>query len=75
MYIASEAIIYRIVHRETGVVQGVYSRAYHDDHDFESVEQARDANCHGVYQDHKRYKISKYRVRYELMEDDCEDAT
>jgi hypothetical protein len=73
MSIDTDRIVYRIIHRATGILQGVYSRAYHDDHDFESAERARESNCHGEYQDRKRYKVSKYKVSYELLEDDCED--
>lgn len=63
-------IVFQIINRETGEAQGSYSRAYCDEYDFESVEQARSANCHGVFQSPK-YKIAKYRVTYELIEDDC----
>ena len=64
--------VYRIVNRATGEAQGVYSRAYHDNYDFRSVGQARDSNCHGTYKDTEKYRIAKYRVTYELLEDDCE---
>lgn len=63
-------IVYRILDRKTNTVQGVYSRAYHDEYDFGSPEAARMANVHDIYQDRARYKIAKYRVTYELLEDD-----
>lgn len=63
-------IVFRIIDRETGNAQGSYSRAYCDEYDFGSVEEARSANCHGIFQDTKKYKIAKYRVTYELIEDD-----
>jgi len=63
--------VYRIRLRKSGAVQGVYSRNYHDEYDFNSVSGARDANCHGIYKDTDKYKVSKYRVTYELIEDDC----
>lgn len=63
-------IVFRIIDRDTGVAQGSYSRAYCDEFDFESAEEARTANCHGVFEDNDRYKIAKYRVIYELIEDD-----
>lgn len=63
-------IVYRIIERETGNAIGSYSRAYCEEYDFESVEQARTANCYGMFEDKKKYKIAKYRVTYELIEDD-----
>lgn len=62
--------VYRILDRQTNEVQGVYSRAYHDDTDFPSKESALHANCHGIHKDKTKYKIAKYRVTYELVEDD-----
>ncbi len=65
-------IVFRIIERETGELVGSYSRAYCDEYDFSSAEQARSANCHDIYQDRKKYQIAKYRVTYELLEDDVE---
>ena len=64
--------VYRIIDRKTGRPQGSYSRAYCDEYDFESPEEARDANCSGMFRDKKRYAIAKYRVTYELIEEDVE---
>jgi hypothetical protein len=63
-------IIYRIIDRSTGEAQGSYSRAYCDEYDFTSAEGARSANVHGIYEDNNKYRIAKYRVIYELIEDD-----
>lgn len=65
-------IVYRIINRQTGIAQGSYSRAYCDEYDFNSISAARNANCHGLFLDDK-YKIAKYRVTYELIEDDVEE--
>jgi hypothetical protein len=62
--------VFRIIDRETGKAVGSYSRAYCDEFDFRSAEEARDANCHDIFQDREKYKIAKYRVIYELIEDD-----
>lgn len=62
--------VFRIIDRKTGKAQGVYSRACHDEYDFRSVESARGANCHGTYENKEYYKINKYRVVYELIEED-----
>ena len=63
-------IVYRIIDRATGEVMGSYSRAYCDEYDFNSSEEARDANCHGIFQNRAKYKIAKYQVTYTLIDDD-----
>ena len=65
-----EKTVFRIIDRNTGQPQGVYSRAYHDEYDFDSAERARSANIHGIYEDRENYRIAKYRVIYELIEED-----
>jgi hypothetical protein len=62
--------VYRIIDRATGEAVGSYSRACCDEFDFESANAARTANCHGIYEDNRKYKIARYRVTYELIEDD-----
>lgn len=62
--------IFRIISRETGETVGSYSRAYCDEYDFNSADEARNSNCHGIFQDRTKYKIAKYKVTYELIEDD-----
>jgi hypothetical protein len=64
-------IVFRIIDAESGQACGSYSRAYCDEYDFESAHEARTANCHGMFEDRRKYKIAKYRVTYELLEDDC----
>ena len=65
-------IVFRIIDRNNGVARGSYSRAYCDEFDFESPEQARTANVHGMFEDRAKFKIAKYRVTYELIEDDVD---
>lgn len=67
--------VYRLVNAETGAFVGSYSRAYCDEFDFESVEQARSANCHGLFRDKSAYRVVKYRVIYELIDDDVDPPT
>jgi len=62
--------VFRIIDRESGEATGSYSRAYCDEYDFHSAEEARNANCHGVFKDEEKYKIAKYKVTYELIEED-----
>lgn len=62
--------IYRIIDRATGDAVGSYSRAYCNEYDFYSSFEARTANRHGMFEDTVKYKIAKYRVSYELIEDD-----
>lgn len=64
--------VFRIIDRNSGEAVGSYSRAYCDEYDFSSVNEARNANCHGMFEDKEKYKIAKYKVTYTLIEDDCE---
>ena len=63
-------IVYRIIDKKTGDAVGSYSRAYHNEYNFGSAEQAEEANCHGELKDKEKYQINKYRVVYELLESD-----
>ena len=63
-------IVFRIINRSTGEAEGSYSRAYCDEYDFNSPEEARSSNCHDIFKNKRKYKIAKYRVTYELVEDD-----
>lgn len=65
-------IIFRIIDRITGEPQGSYSRTYCDEYDFESPQKARGANCHGIFKDREKYRIAKYRVIYELLEEEAD---
>jgi len=67
--------VFRIVDRKTEKHIGSYSRSCHDEYDFQSSSSARSANCHGMFQDKDIYKIAKYRVIYELIEDDVDGGT
>ena len=66
--------VYQIIDKKSGRAQGVYSRGYGDEYDFSSVSSARSANVHNIYQDKNQYRIAKYRVTYELIEEDCDNA-
>lgn len=68
----NEFEVYRILDREFNMPCGSYTRGYHDKYDFDSISSARQANCHGVFEDKIKYKIAKYKVTYELVEDDCD---
>ena len=65
-------IVYRVISRASGEACGAYSRAYCDEFDFTSPSEARSSMFSGEYQDKSRFKIAKYRVTYELIEDDCD---
>jgi hypothetical protein len=66
-------IVFRIIDKQTGNAVGSYSRAYCDEYDFRSVNEARGANCHGIFKNQEKYKIAKYKVTYELIDDDVAD--
>ena len=64
--------VYRIVDRKTGTHIGSYSRAYCDEFDFTSTQEARNANVHNLFKDKDKYAIAEYLVRYELINSDCD---
>ena len=64
--------IFRIIDNQTGEAIGSYSRAYCDEYDFHSADSARHANCHGKFEDKEKYRIAKYKVTYELIDDNAE---
>ena len=66
--------MFRIIDKATGDPVGSYSRAYSDEYDFRSVDEARHANCHGMFESKGKYKIAKYRVTYTLLDPDCDGA-
>lgn len=70
-----EQEVFRIFNRETGSLEGAYSRACHTEYDFGSVSEARNSNVHGIYKDRTKYKVAKYRVIYELIQDECDAPT
>jgi len=67
-----DKIVYRIIDKKTEMAVRSYSRAYHDEYDFKSIEDARTANWHGLFENKEKYKINKYKVIFELIEDDCD---
>lgn len=67
-------IVYRIIDKENGEFVGSYSRAYCDEYDFNSADEARRANCHGIYKNTRQYGIAKYKVVYTLLDGDCDDS-
>jgi hypothetical protein len=56
--------VYRIIDKTNGQAVGVYSRAYHDEFDFKSEAEARDANCSGIHKNQARFAVAKYIVTY-----------
>lgn len=68
--IPQEREVARIFHRENGAPVGSYSRACHDVFEFATPEKARRDNVHGMFEDRIKYRIARYRVRYELIEED-----
>ena len=66
------AEIYQIIDRQTGEVQGSYNRAYSKEFYFTSAKSARSANVNHTFEDKEKYKIARYRVTYELIDDDVD---
>ena len=69
---AKPPVVYRIIDQATGEPVGSYSRAYGEEYDFRSPQEAREANFHGMFWDKGKYRIAKYKVTYELLEDDVD---
>lgn len=67
-------IVHRIIDRASGEAIGSYSRACCNEYDFRSVEEARSANVHGLFQDRVAYAIATYRLTYELLNPDTDGA-
>lgn len=65
--------VFRIINRETGGAEGSYSRACCTEYDFKSLEEARSANFHGMFEDESKYQIGEYRVTYTLIEPDVQE--
>jgi hypothetical protein len=63
--------VYRIFNRETGELVGSYSRAYRDEYDFTSVEQARSANCHDLFKNESHHRIAKIEVTETIVDEDA----
>ena len=66
-------IIYMIVDKENDRFAGSYTRGNYDRYEFDSVSDARGANCHGMFKDKEKYRIAKYRVTYELIDGDVQN--
>ncbi len=64
--------VFRIINRKTGEAVGSYSRAYCDEFDFDSAEQARSANCYEIFKNKDEYNIAEYEVTYRLVNPNCE---
>lgn len=70
-------VIYQIIQKTDdgfftkGAIVGSYSRAYHDEVEFRSIEDARNANCHGEFLDKEKYAIRKVLVTYTVLEEEA----
>ena len=67
-----KVIIYKIIDRNTGGVQSSYQRSYWEQSEFSSIYEARHTNCHDVFLDKEKYKINKYKITCELIEEDVD---
>ena len=45
------------------------------EYDFDNIESARSANCHGEFKDKEIYDIAEYEVTYRLINPDCDPLT
>lgn len=59
--------VWKVFNKETGEFMTAYSRAYHDQEDFESESNARYARCDGEFKKDK-YDVAEYEVIYKRIE-------
>ena len=64
--------VFTIVDRKVGHRQGAYSRACRTEYEFDTLHSAKNSNVHGKYKNRAKYKIQKWKVTYELIEDDVD---
>lgn len=57
-------VVYMLFDKNNKGPIGVYSRAYHNEYEFESESDARTSNVHGIYQDKEEFKVKKFMVSY-----------
>jgi len=68
----TNSFIYRIINNETGELEGAYNRSYYTQYEFSSPGEARSSNVHDIFRNKREYRIQKWKVTYELVEDDCD---
>jgi hypothetical protein len=71
----SEHYVYCIVDNETNKIVPCYFQFSGDKYNFNSIEEARESNCHGIFKDKDRYRIAKFKVTEELQCDNCDPIT
>ena len=67
-----EKEVYKIYNTESKKEEQVYNRSYTNQTEFSSPSEARRSNCWDIYQDRDQYKIRKYKVTYELIDEDVQ---
>lgn len=68
----TESSIYKIIDNETGETEGAYNKSYYTQYEFSSPGEARSSNVYDIFQDKRKYRIQKWKVTYELVDDDCD---
>jgi len=68
----TESFIYKIINNKTGENEGAYNRSYYTQYEFSSPGNARVSNVNEVFQNKLEYRIQKWKVTYELVDDDCD---
>ncbi len=67
-----DKVVYTIHDRVTDKQQVAYSRAYHDDYEWNHPDYARNSMCDGYYEDRERFVVKKWLVTYTLVNGDVE---
>ena len=59
-----DQVVWMIWDKKRREYVGSYSRAYHDEYMFPSREEARNANCHGMFHDGEIFEFHKFMVEF-----------
>jgi hypothetical protein len=68
----AEKTIYTLINNASGIREGAYSRAYYTQYEFGSARAARASNVNEIFKDKRRYRVQKWKVTYELINDDVD---
>jgi len=59
--------VFKIWDKKLKKYTGSYSRAYHDEYEFDSEDSAFNANVHGMYHDTDTYEIHEIEISEKLI--------
>ena len=63
-------VVFTLHDNATGEQVGSYDRSCGDRYEWSSEADARRDNCHDIFEDREKYKVKRWRVTYELLDDE-----